>query len=80
MDLLFFFGGRDYRMLKLCLQHLVCWQNVVGVCHVVLYSQRLSRPGSDGCCRFFGLFGHVLKVVLPDVSPVSVASIFRGLE
>ena len=29
-------------------------------------------------CGFFGLFGCVLKVVLPDVSPVSVASIFRG--
>ena len=27
---------------------------------------------------FFGLFGRVLKVVLPDVSPVSVAGIFRG--
>ena len=33
-----------------------------------------------GCCGFFGLFGRVLKVVLPDVSPVSVAGIFRGLE
>ena len=31
-----------------------------------------------GCCRFFGLFGRVLKVVLPNVSPVSVAGIFRG--
>ena len=31
-----------------------------------------------GCCGFFGLFGRVLKVVLPNVSPVSVASIFRG--
>ena len=27
---------------------------------------------------FFGLFGRVLKVVLPNVTPVSVASIFRG--
>ena len=44
-----------------------------------MYSLRLSRAGSDGC-GFFGLFGHVLKVVLPDISPVSVASIFRGLE
>ena len=26
----------------------------------------------------FGLFGHVLKVVLPNVSQVSVAGIFRG--
>ena len=33
-------------------------------------SQRLSHPGSDGCCGFFGLFGCLLKVVLPDVSPV----------
>ena len=40
------------------------------------YSQRLSQPGSNGC-GFFGLFGCVLKVVLPDVSPVSVAGIFR---
>ena len=32
----------------------------------------------DGCCGFFGLFGHVLKVVLPNVLPVSVAGIFRG--
>ena len=31
-----------------------------------------------GCCGFFGLFGRVLKVVLPNVSPVSVAIIFRG--
>ena len=30
------------------------------------YSQRLSRPGSDDCCGFFGLFVRVLKVVLPD--------------
>ena len=34
----------------------------------------------DGCCGFFGLFGRVLKVVLPDVSPVSVAGIFRGQQ
>ena len=27
---------------------------------------------------FFWLFGHVLKVVLPNVSPVSVAGLFRG--
>ena len=31
-----------------------------------------------GCSEFFGLFGHVLKVVFPNVSPVSVAGIFRG--
>ena len=29
---------------------------------------------------FFGLFGRVLKVVPPDVSPVSVAGIFRVLS
>ena len=34
--------------------------------------------GGDGCCGFFGLFGPVLKVVLPNVSPVSVAGVFRG--
>ena len=43
-----------------------------------LYSQRLSRPGYNGCCGFFRLFGHVLKVVFPNVSPVSVAGIFTG--
>ena len=31
-----------------------------------------------GCCGLFGLFGRVLKFVLPNVSPVSVAGIFRG--
>ena len=36
------------------------------------------KVGFNGCCGFFGLFGHVLKVVLPNVSPVSVAGIFRG--
>ena len=28
-----------------------------------IYSRRLSRPGSNGCYGFFGLFGRVLKVV-----------------
>ena len=32
----------------------------------------------NGCCGFLGLFGRVLKVVLPNVLPVSVAGIFRG--
>ena len=41
-----------------------------------MYSRRLSQLGSDGCCGFFGLFGCVLKVVLTDVSPISVAGIF----
>ena len=45
-----------------------------------LYSQRLSRPGSNGCCRFFRLSGCVLEVFLLNISPVSVASIFRGQE
>ena len=40
---------------------------------LLLYSQRLSQPGSNGCFGFFGLFGHVPKVVLPNVLPVSVA-------
>ena len=31
-------------------------------------------------CRFSGLFSCVLKVFLPNVSPVSVAGIFRGQE
>ena len=43
-----------------------------------LYSWRLSRPGSKGCCGFFGLFGRDLKAVLPNILSVSVASIFRG--
>ena len=43
-----------------------------------MYLQRLSQPGSNGCCVFFGLFGRVLKVVLPNVSSVSVAGIFIG--
>ena len=42
-----------------------------------MYSRRLSRLGSNGC-GFFGLFGRVLKIVLPNVLPVSVAGIFRG--
>ena len=37
----------------------------------------LQTIGWD-CCGFFGLFGRVLKVVLPNISPVSVAGIFRG--
>ena len=32
------------------------------------------------CCGFFRLIGCVLKVVLPNVSPVSVGGIFRGQE
>ena len=39
------------------------------------YPCRLSH---NGCCGFFGLFGRVMKVVLPNISPVSVAGIFRG--
>ena len=39
----------------------------------LMYLRRLSWPGSNGCCGFFELFGRVLKVVLPNVSPVSVA-------
>ena len=45
-----------------------------------MYSRSLSRPGSNGCCGFFGLLGCVLKVVFPNVSPVSVAGIFRGQQ
>ena len=39
-----------------------------------------TEQTSDGCCGFFGLFGRVLKVVLPNVLPVFVAGIFRGQE
>ena len=42
--------------------------------------QRLSWLGSDGGCRFFGLFGCVLKVFLPNVLSVPMAGIFRGQE
>ena len=31
-------------------------------------------------CGFFGLFGHVLEVFLPNILPVYVAGIFRGEE
>ena len=41
-----------------------------------MYLRRLSWPGSDGCCGFFGLFDCVLKVVLPDVSPLSSADVY----
>ena len=30
-----------------------------------MYSRRISWPGSNDCCGFFGLFGRILKVVLP---------------
>ena len=40
----------------------------------------LLTYSSVGCCGFSGLFGHVLKVFLLNVSPVSVAGIFRGQE
>ena len=32
------------------------------------------------CCSFFRLFGCVVEVFLPHISPVFVAGIFRGLE
>ena len=37
----------------------------------------VAKAHGIGCSGFFGLFGCVQKVVLPDVSPVSVAGIFR---
>uniref|UniRef100_A0A803SY75 BHLH domain-containing protein n=1 Tax=Anolis carolinensis TaxID=28377 RepID=A0A803SY75_ANOCA len=40
----------------------------------------LSWLGSQGCCMFFGLSGHVLEVFSPDVSPTSMAGILRGCE
>ena len=54
--------------------------DIVDEVYFEMYSRRLSRPGSDGYCRLFGLFGCVLEVFLPNISPVSVASIFRGQE
>ena len=43
---------------------------------------RSKNSKTSGCCGFFGLFSCVLKVVLPNVSPVPVAGIFReqGLQ
>ena len=38
------------------------------------------RHLGNSCCRFFGLSGRVLEVVLPNVSPVSLAGIFGGQE
>ena len=46
-------------------------EKLVLMSSVTMYSRRLSRPGSNGCCGFFGLLGHVLKVVFPNISPVS---------
>ena len=43
-------------------------------------SSQRKEFASYGCCVFFQLFGHVLEVFLPKVSPVSVACIFRGHE
>ena len=37
-----------------------------------------NRKKLVGCCGFFVLFGRVLKIVLPNISPVSVAGIYRG--
>ena len=39
-----------------------------------------AKKIQSGCCGFSGLFGHVLKVFLPIVLPISVAGIFRGQE
>ena len=39
--------------------------------HVIDFFKR-KKERTDGCCGFFKLFGHVLKVVLPNISPVSV--------
>ena len=43
-----------------------------------MFTTRETISFANGCCGIFGLFGRVLKVVLPNVSPVSVAGIFRG--
>ena len=53
---------------------------LAAVIHKVVAPFNSNVCAFDGCCGFFGLFGCVLKVVLPDVSPVSVAGIFRGQE
>ena len=55
---------------------LALWRDILAAITTALYSRRLSQLESGCCCGFFGLFGRVLKVVLPDVSPVSVADIF----
>ena len=43
-------------------------------------NRSLRIKAETGCCGFFGLFGHVLLVFLPNILPVSVAGIFRGQE
>ena len=46
----------------------------------LLESDLIDKVFLNVCCRFFRLFGHVLEFFLPNVSPVSLASIFRGQE
>ena len=53
-------------------------KNLIKISTFVVNSTELFFQGSltmtkIGCCGFFRLFGRVLKVVLPNVSPVSVA-------
>ena len=52
-------------------------------CYLLFTKSQLRKQWTKstiGCCGFFRLFGCVLKVVLPNVSPVSVAGIFGGQE
>ena len=50
----------------------------------MLKIQQVFFGGADvffyGCCRFFGLFDRVLKVFLPNVSPVSVTDKTLGRQ
>ena len=53
---------------------------------ILAINDKLMKILKENCSNklvvvdFGGLFGHVLEVFLPNVSPVSVASTFRGQE
>uniref|UniRef100_A0A803TPZ0 Phosphoinositide phospholipase C n=1 Tax=Anolis carolinensis TaxID=28377 RepID=A0A803TPZ0_ANOCA len=48
--------------------------------NLVKHCRRFSWPESQGCCVFFGLYGHVPEVFSPGVSPTSMAGILRDFE
>ena len=76
-----------------CITHLSCvvvtyhhhlqlmatqWMSTYNSLSVI--QERVIKDSYIGCSGFFEVFGRVLKVVLPNVLPVSVASIFRGQQ
>ena len=48
-------------------------------CLIKPINKKYEEMKKDGC-RFFGLFGRVFEVFLPNVSPVFMAGLFRGPE